>query len=222
MIFIDEIDTLTRHRVASDTASTYATKSTLLSLWSTLQHQGDRVVVVCITKNPSRIDPAFLARLTTKIWVRGPEAAERFAMAKSMLANVYHEVYLEPTPLTIQGTTSLYGLLTGAHKDHSISKLTGAEIANAIESATTAAWDELVETRAWVKVSHIPCIIPHVTKSVSIGGDWIALPRCITYGQIYIWTDDDRTLRMVLRHNHFWHTINYLLPTRSRTKARSF
>lgn len=168
------------NRVSSDTAYTFAMKSTFLSKWAQLEQNRERVVVVGTTNNPSHIDPSFLRQLSTQLWVRGPEAPERFAMAKSLLSDVFHAVVLEPTPLASRGTTSLHDLLTSVRRYDSISMLTGADIAHAIQSATARARVGIFTTRVWIRVNHIPCIIHRATKSTSSGDNLIALPRRIT------------------------------------------
>lgn len=175
MILIDEIDALTRTRASSDTGSTSAIKSIFSACWAALEQHHHQVVVVGTSSIPDQIDDGFLRRLTTKIWVRGPEGPERFAIAKSKLARVYHDIDLEPTPLTSHGTTSLYGFLTKVDKNNAIAKLTGAEIAHAIREAVCMAEMDLDDTEVWTKVSRVTSIMPRVSN---IASD--ALLLCIT------------------------------------------
>lgn len=173
-----------------------------------MEKQQHRVVVVGTTSISDQIATAFLGLFGTKFWIRGPEGPQRFAIAKTLLSKVFHDVELEPKPLSSNGTKSLYALLTEVDARGTIIKFKGAEIAQAIRSVKQGLHRDLYNTRSWVKVSHILTSKSVATKntiyedrstalpqSIYLG----ALPRCITYG-----------------------VINYSLSIRSCTRGRSF
>ena len=79
IVFIDEIDALTRKRTAADRDWSSAMKSQLLTLWDGLAHNHDRerVVIMGATNRPGDIDEAFLRRMPLQIKVDLPSATQR-------------------------------------------------------------------------------------------------------------------------------------------------
>ena len=139
MIFIDEIHSLIRTRSSKDNASCSALKATLLKHWSMLDHHSHRVVVVVASNVPDEIDPAFLARMSLRLRIRGPEQAERLMLLHDEITN---RMYSSLCPKEYEE----------ALKSWLFNDWTGADIRSAMVKTREAVESELYETTEWVKV----------------------------------------------------------------------
>ena len=147
MILIDEMEALTYSRNETDTASTKAIVSTLLSQWTNLQHDGASVFVIGATNLPHRIDPAFLRRLELKLYVRGPGKTERVPLFMDALAGCKHNIPFD------QGT-HVDGLETLVEMSR-VKRLTGCDIKMYVNMAVKATLAELWTAKAFVRVCDI-------------------------------------------------------------------
>ncbi len=90
IIFIDEIDALTRRRRGGeDHEWSSGMKSQLLSYWDGLSYTPDqRILVLGATNRPQDIDEAFLRRMPLQIRIDLPSVEERTAILSLLLADV--------------------------------------------------------------------------------------------------------------------------------------
>ena len=92
IIFIDEIDSLTRSRSNSDNEAMSSIKSELLSAWDGLLERGDQIVVLGATNRPQDIDPAFKRRMPLQFHVGLPCTKQRIQILKLILNSSKHEL----------------------------------------------------------------------------------------------------------------------------------
>ena len=88
IIFIDEIDSLMKHRDQSDMAVTTNIKSALLKQWGKIMHEGSRVILVGTTNFPENLDKAFIRRFTHRFLVKPPTGEKRNETLSNMLAQM--------------------------------------------------------------------------------------------------------------------------------------
>ena len=139
IIFIDEIDGITRATAASDKASTFAIQSTLRSEWAALDHRRDRVIVLGTSSHPESIDVRFLQRLTMRLWIRSPEWAQRQELLKDLLSRIRHDIH----------AMELHHFWTCNETE----KFTGFHLAECVRSAIRYAELDLYRTNRWARVS---------------------------------------------------------------------
>ena len=138
IIFIDEINAMTRNRSSEDTTSSSAIKSTL-KYWSKLDHYSHKVAVVGASNLLHEIDPAFLRRMSLRLRIRGPEQAERLMLLHDEITNrMYSSIHPEEYKKAVTF--------------HPSNNYTGAEIRSAMATAREAVESELYETKEWAKV----------------------------------------------------------------------
>lgn len=94
IIFVDEIDALTRKRTSGDREWSAAMKSQLLGLWDGLPGgghttQGRRIVIMGATNRPQDIDEAFLRRMPLQIKVDLPGEEQRRQILRIFLADLH-------------------------------------------------------------------------------------------------------------------------------------
>lgn len=93
IIFVDEIDALTRKRTSGDREWSAAMKSQLLGLWDGLPGGGDtqgrRIVIMGATNRPQDIDEAFLRRMPLQIKVDLPGEEQRRQILRIFLADLH-------------------------------------------------------------------------------------------------------------------------------------
>lgn len=85
IIFIDEIDALTRRRGPGDMGYTASMKSQLLMQWDGLTSHCSSVIVLGATNRKEDIDEAFMRRMPLQIYVGLPDCAEREEILKILL-----------------------------------------------------------------------------------------------------------------------------------------
>lgn len=88
IIFIDEIDCLTRKRSAMDRDWNASMKAQFLSLWDGLTSEASQIVVLGATNRREDIDEAFLRRMPLQVCIGLPDAAQRTAILKVLLSDV--------------------------------------------------------------------------------------------------------------------------------------
>lgn len=89
IIFVDEIDALTRRRTSGDREWSAAMKSQLLGLWDGLPSNSQgRIVIMGATNRPQDIDEAFLRRMPLQIKVELPGEQQRRQILGIFLADL--------------------------------------------------------------------------------------------------------------------------------------
>ena len=152
-MFIDEIDGLTRARGNSDTASTAAIRSAFLKEWEAIQRRKSQILVLGTSSNPEAIDPAFLRRLSRRIWIRGPEYRQRISMMKYMLSQTYSRV----TDHEIEHLC----------RHENMERITGFQILMCVNSAIDRAYVDRLKNNRWTTVSASPSCLTAILPSIS-------------------------------------------------------
>lgn len=89
IIFIDEIDALTKRRNDYDAAWNSTMKSQFLTLWDGLLSENDsQIVVLGATNRRQDIDEAFLRRLPLQIKINLPNAKQREKILRILLSDI--------------------------------------------------------------------------------------------------------------------------------------
>lgn len=89
IIFIDEIDSLTRRRSELDASWNSTMKSQFLSLWDgLLTDRSSQIVLLGATNRRQDIDEAFLRRLSLQIKISLPNVHQRAAILRVLLSDV--------------------------------------------------------------------------------------------------------------------------------------
>lgn len=95
IIFIDEIDSLTRKRTDFDSGWNATMKSQFLSLWDgLLTDKGSQVVVLGATNRRQDIDEAFMRRMPLQIKLDLPNSAQRSEILRVLLSDVQVDAQL--------------------------------------------------------------------------------------------------------------------------------
>jgi SpoVK/Ycf46/Vps4 family AAA+-type ATPase len=95
IVFIDEIDSLTRRRSDLDSGWNATMKSQFLSLWDgLLTDKGSQVVVLGATNRRQDIDEAFMRRMPLQIKLDLPNSAQRAEILRVLLSDVQVDVSL--------------------------------------------------------------------------------------------------------------------------------
>lgn len=89
IIFVDEIDCLTRKRMAMDRDWSAGMKSQLLSHWDGLTHwAGGEIMILGATNRPQDIDEAFLRRMPVQIRIDLPTREQRVRILEIFVADL--------------------------------------------------------------------------------------------------------------------------------------
>ncbi|KAH8986054.1 ATPase [Lactarius hatsudake] len=88
IIFIDEIDSILRKRSEHDHEVTAMMKAEFMTLWDGLLSGSDRILILGTTNRIQDIDPAFLRRMTNKLPIPLPNAAQRERILALLLRDV--------------------------------------------------------------------------------------------------------------------------------------
>lgn len=90
IIFIDEIESLTRRRSELDSGWSSTMKSQFLTLWDGLlsNRQSKRIVLLGATNRRQDIDEAFLRRMPLQMRVSLPDAQQRIQILRVLLSDV--------------------------------------------------------------------------------------------------------------------------------------
>lgn len=100
IIFIDEIDSLTRRRSEQDASWNSTMKSQFLTLWDgLLTDKETRIVLLGATNRRQDIDEAFMRRLPLQIKIDLPNAGQRAAILRVLLSDVTTNAKLSYTNL---------------------------------------------------------------------------------------------------------------------------
>lgn len=105
IIFVDEIDALTRRRGAIDREWSSGMKSQLLSHWDGLSSEiGNQILVLGATNRPQDIDEAFLRRMPVQIKIDLPDESQRQKIL---------DIFMDDLELDSVDTMLLAGLTAG-------------------------------------------------------------------------------------------------------------
>ena len=97
IVFIDEIDCLTRKRSAFDRDWNASMKSQFLTLWDGLKSESSQIIVLGATNRREDIDEAFLRRMPLQVKIELPDARQRESILRVLLADVE-----TPRPLNLR------------------------------------------------------------------------------------------------------------------------
>jgi outer mitochondrial transmembrane helix translocase len=86
IIFIDELDTLFQQRAGHQTELSLRVKAQFMTLWDGITGQeNSQVMVIGATNRPAAVDPAILRRLSQRIMIGMPDAAQRQQILRKVL-----------------------------------------------------------------------------------------------------------------------------------------
>jgi len=106
ILFIDEVDCLTRMRSRDSTSDwSIGMKAQLLSCWDGIE-RNDRIVILGATNRPQDIDPAFMRRMPLQIKIDRPSHADRRQVLDILLKNLPADVN---TDLVAEATEGFSG-----------------------------------------------------------------------------------------------------------------
>ena len=152
ILFIDEIESLTRTRSTSDTTSTSCIKSTLLIEWGKLEQKKASVIVIGATNLPGLIDTGFLRRMRQKLYVQGPGPAQRKAIFADTLASHTHIIDLGGH----NGPNSLQFVFEVTIRSNFY---TGCDIIDCVTMAEDRCLSEMICSKCFIEVRYILSII---------------------------------------------------------------